>query len=230
MAAFAGVAFAIMAAAVRSRIELTHVVPEEGVLELFHPWNWLACAVLGAFGCTRRTARRDVWFFFWIAFLSILGALRELDYHVVLNPDNIHYLGLTADHAVRFRIDWWSDPATPIGARVAWAAAIGFAMFCLFVPLVLARVRWKRLVMGLDAFAWMFGAGCGFIGLGWVFDDIILRLYTTSPGWGKLAEEGVETLGQLLIFVSLCLAMRRSPHARAVALLHKSSSDISATA
>lgn len=207
----------VVAALIRSRVELRHVVAEDGVQELFQPWNWLACAVAAAIGCARRSVRRDVCFFLWIGVLAVLGAMRELDYHVLLNPDNIHHLGMSGDHAVRFRIDWWMDASTPVLQRVAWAAIFSGVLGCLTVPLVCARVRWKRLVLGHDAFAWTFGAGCGFVGLGWVFDDIILRLYTSAPAWGKMAEESVETVGQLLILASLVMAIRRTPHERAIA-------------
>jgi hypothetical protein len=214
---------AVIAAIVRWRVELLHVVAEEGVLELVHPWNWLACAALAAIACSRPLpgplARRDVCFFFWIGVLAVLGAMRELDYHVLLNPDNIHHLGLNADHAVRFRIDWWADAATPVLPRLAWGLVFMIGIECLTIPLVCARVRWKRLVLGLDGFAWLFGAGCGCVAMGWAFDDVILRLYAAPPAWGKYAEEGVETLGQVLILISLVLAIRRSPHERALALL-----------
>ena len=195
------------------------MVAEEGLLELLHPWNWVACAALASIGCLRPFARRDVCFFFWIGVLALLGAMRELDYHVLLNPDNIHHLGLNADHAVRFRLDWWADGSTAVLPRVVWGVIFLTLLACLTVPLMCARVRWKRLVLGLDPFAWVFGAGFGCVGLGWVFDDIILRMYVTAPEWGKLAEEGVETLGQILVLGSLAMAIRRPPHARAMAML-----------
>lgn len=210
---------AVIAAMIRSRVELQHVVAEEGVLELVHPWNWLACALVATIGCSRRVARRDVCFFFWIGVLTVLGAMRELDYHVLLNPDNIHHLGLNADHAVRFRIDWWADSATPVAPRLAWGAVFVGGLGCLTIPFACARVRWKRLVLGLDAFAWSLGVGFGCVAMGWAFDDIILRLYDAPPPWGKYAEEGVETLGQILVLISLVLAIRKPPHARAIARL-----------
>lgn len=209
----------VLAAIIRSRVELQRVVAEEGVLELLNPWIWLACALVATIGCSRRVARRDVCFFVWIGVLTVLGAIRELDYHVLLNPDNIHHLGLNADHAVRFRIDWWADAETPVLPRVAWGSLFVAGLGCLTIPLVCARVRWKRLVLGLDAFAWSLGAGLACVAMGWAFDDIILRLYTTAPAWGKHAEEGVETLGQVLVLISLVLAVRRPPHERAIARL-----------
>lgn len=209
----------VFAAIIRSRVELQRVVAEEGVLELLNPWIWLACALVATIGCCRRVARRDVCFFLWIGVLTVLGAIRELDYHVLLNSDNIHHLGLNADHAVRFRIDWWTDAATPVAPRLAWGAVFVCALGCLTIPLVCARVRWKRLVLGLDAFAWSFGAGFACVAMGWAFDDIILRAYAAPPTWGKHAEEGVETLGQIFVLISLVLAVRRPPHARAIARL-----------
>lgn len=222
IAAALGVVLVMVAALIRSKIELRHVVAEEGVLELVHPWNWTACTILAAFGCFRPNARRDTCFFYWVSFLCMLAGLRELDYHVVLNPENIHLIGLSPEHALHFRIDWWSDHDTPLAVRLGWAAVIVIGLAAFFIPLILARVRWKRLALGLDAFAWTFAAACGFVGLGWFFDDIILRLYTKAPHWGQTAEEVAETIGQVLMFVALVLAVRASPHRRAIGLLHRS--------
>lgn len=196
-------------------MRLEHVFEEHGVLELLHPWLWWLNAVLATVGCWRGGARRDVWFYFWIAFLSMIAGLRELDLHVLLNPDNIHYLGFNREQAVHFRIDWWLSSETGILTRLAWGSIFLILATGFFVPLVLARVRWKRLVLALDAFAWTFGAACGFLGLGYVMDDIILRTMPEAPAWGQRAEEISETVGVALMVCATALALHESHHSRA---------------
>ncbi len=204
----------------RSSIQLEHVVEEEGVLELFHPWGWLMVGALAAVGCAgwgaRGGTRRDVWFCFWMVMLSTLAGFRELDMHVVLNPDNIHYLGLAPEDAVHFRSDWWTNPETSLPLRIAWGLVGLIAATGFLSALVLARVRWKRLVLRLDAFAWTFGIGCGFLALGYVVDDIILRQYAETPAWGHDVEEGAETLGIAIMVVSMALLLREGHHSRAI--------------
>lgn len=212
----AGVIAVAIMALLRSGMELDHVVAEEGVLELFHPWGWAICGTISAIGCWRGGVRRDVWFFFWTAFLSMIAGMRELDLHVVVNPDNIHLLGLSRDHAVRFRSRWWLSAETGVVTRLVWGLVFLVLATGFFLPLVLARARWKRLVLGMDDFAWMFGAACGFLGLGYVMDDIILRLFENPPSWGKLAEETSETIGIVLMGWALALAVREGHHARAM--------------
>lgn len=212
----AGVLAVVVFAILRPRMELEHVFAEEGAMELFHPWAWALCGTISAIGCLRGEARRDVWFFFWTAFLALIAGMRELDLHVVVNPDNIHYLSLSRDHAVHFRIDWWLSAETGVLTRLVWGTAFLVLATGFFLPLVLARVRWKRLVLGLDSFALTFGAACGFLGLGYVMDDIILRLFQTPPAWGQRAEELSETVGVLLLACALALAVREGHHARAM--------------
>lgn len=219
--AAAGVLAVVITAILRSRMELDHVVAEEGVLELFHPWGWAICGAISALGCWRGGARRDVWFFFWTAFLSMIAGMRELDLHVVVNPDNIHMLGLSRDHAVRFRSRWWLSAETGVVTRLAWGLVFLVLATGFFLPLVLARVRWKRLVLGMDAFAWTFGAACGFLALGYVMDDIILRLFQSPPSWGKLAEETAETIGVAILAGALVLALREGHHARAMRRMNR---------
>ena len=218
-AAFGVVAVAVMAL-MRSSVQLEHVVEEEGVLELLHPWGWLLVGVVAALGCAgvgaKGGTRRDVWFCFWMAMLSTIAGFRELDMHVVLNPENIHYLGLEPEDAVHFRVDWWTSSETGLPIRIAWGLVALIAATAFFVPLVLARVRWKRLVLGLDGFAWTFGIGCGFLALGYVVDDIILRAFVETPVWGHDLEEGAETTGIAVLIVAMALLLREGHHARAI--------------
>ncbi|MBX3367559.1 MAG: hypothetical protein KF912_09650 [Phycisphaeraceae bacterium] len=205
----------------RPGMQLEHVFAESGVMERTHPWTWLLCVAIAAFGCWRGGARRDVSFLLWVGFLSFVAGTRELDLHVLLNPENIHILGLTAENAVRFRSDWWTDPNTDILVRVMWGALFIVGAACFFVPLICARVRWKRLLLGLDSSAWTFAAACGFVGLGYVTDDLLLRLTEDPPPWGQTMEEAAETVGVALIACALLLAVVRGHHARAVALMDR---------
>lgn len=208
-----------IAAVVRPSMRLEHVVAESGVLEMAHPWLWACCAAAAGFASFRTFARRDVWFFVWAAWLSAAAGLRELDLHVLLNPANIHQLGIGPEHAVHFRANWWLGGEASIVVRLMWALVLGAALAAFLFPFCLARVRWKRLLLAFDPFAWAFGMGGGMLALGYVMDDLILRAFTTPPAWGKLVEEGVEMVGVVLVLVSLLLAARRSPHQRLLPVL-----------
>lgn len=168
----------------RPGMHLEHVFSESGLMESTHPWGWLFCVVIAAVGCWRGGARRDVSFLLWAGFLSVAAGMRELDLHVLLNPENIHILGLSPENAVRFRSDWWTDPSTDILVRAMWGALFIVGAACFFVPLICARVRWKRLLIGRDSFACTFAVACAFVGLGYVTDDLLLRLSEHPPAWG----------------------------------------------
>lgn len=137
--------------------------------------------------------------------LAILMGIRELDLHVLLNPGNIHHLGLGPEQAVRFRIDWWLDAGVSAGLKAVWAVLLLTPVLLLLVPFALARFPWSASLRGLHPFACLVVAGFALIAAGYGTDDILLRVWETHPGWMSSLEEVFEGLGQLLICAAIVL-------------------------
>lgn len=216
-----GASLVFFAAWIRPSLTLSNVVPESGLIDPSQPWIWAFTGLLVAFGCARSVIRRDTLFFFWLAMFAALAGLRELDLHVLINPSNIHQLGLEPEHAVRFRSRWWLSVETPILVRVAWLSLFLAGAGVLFAPFIAARVRWKKLALARDSFAWTFAISFAFLAGGYVIDDILLRLSDAPPSSVKQLEELSELIGQFVLIAAIVLAICKSPHERARPLFDK---------
>jgi len=207
-------ATASLAVAVLGSLEASNRVPETSVLEGPQPWIWVAVGLTAGLASFRPNRRRDLWFALWIGAASCLAALRELDLHVLLNPENIEVLGLRPEQAMRYRLDWWTDGSVPGSLKLAWGALLAIVGMVLFIPLLLARVRWRRLLLGFDGFAWCVALGVVMLFAGMVADDL---LRATGIG-GTLAlqtvEEALELCGSICILVAVGLLVRTGHHAR----------------
>lgn len=186
-------------------MELIDVVAETVLIEILQPQVWAIGAVFAAVAALVQTRRRGVLTAAWMGTLAILFGLRELDLHVLLNPGNIHHLGLGPEHAVRFRIDWWLDPATPVGLRAVWAVILLTPVLLLFIPFSLARFPWPAALRRFHLFAWLVVGGFVLIAAGYGTDDILLRVWASHPGWMSMIEEVFEMAGQVAICAALVL-------------------------
>lgn len=211
--ALASGAIGLLFATIRaSDIALRSVVPEpDSGLEPVQPYLWALSAALATIATARQPTNRGLLLALWLGAISTLAGLRELDLHAVLNPDNIHLIGLDPAHAVRFRLDWWlsSSPAT-ISARIAWGTILLALGALLILPFALARYPWPSALLARRAFAVTVASGFALLAAGYAIDDLIAR---DIERWSRLAthlEESLEFLGQLALLCAIAaLALQR---------------------
>lgn len=201
----AGAALVLYADHARPRMDLVDVVAETVLVEIFQPKIWAIGAVFAAVAALVQTRRRGVLTAAWMGTLAILMGIRELDLHVLLNPGNIHHLGLGPEQAVRFRIDWWLDTGIPVGLKLVWAALLLTPVLLLFIPFSLARFPWALALRHRHTFACLVVGGFALIAAGYATDDLLLRVWETHPDWMSSLEEAFEGLGQLSIAAAIVL-------------------------
>ncbi len=197
-------ALLLVALLIRPNLELQAVVAERNwLLETAQVWLWLLTALVAAVGCFFQPTRRGLLLLTWLAFVALLAGLRELDLHVVLNPANIHLLGLSEEQAVRFRSRWWLDGETSLALRLGWAAVFLIVGAMLLTPFALAGYPWSRQLRGRACFPWLIVSGFLTLGLAFFFDDAIGRPLQRAGVDLDLLEESTELLGQLLILLGV---------------------------
>jgi hypothetical protein len=201
----AGATLLLYADQARPSMDLVDVVAETILIDILQPRVWAIGIVFAAVATLIQKRRRGVLTAAWMGTLAILMGFRELDLHVLLNPGNIHHLGLDPEHAVRFRIDWWLDDGVPAGLKAVWAVLLLTPVLLLGIPFALARFPWVRAVRHRHPFACLVVGGFALIAAGYATDDILLRLWETHPGWVNPLEEAFEGLGQLLICAAIVL-------------------------
>ncbi|MEM1184502.1 MAG: hypothetical protein AAGI53_05820 [Planctomycetota bacterium] len=199
-------------AATASALRRPDLILEDAVPETFHGlewaqvWLWIGIAFVTLVGALTQQRRRGVLLSLWLGSLATLAAIRELDLHVVLNPENIHLLGLSADQAVRFRMDWWLSGETSIALRAAWAGVFAVAGSLVVLPFAFARYPWPRRLLRGDRFAWCIVGSIGLLGAAFAGDDLLRGLGLTG-----LAEELTELLAQIpFLCGAALLALRRA--------------------
>lgn len=198
----------------RHGLVLRQVVDETySIIEWAEVEIWLLTAFAAAWAATRQARWRMLALAGWFGVVSVAAGLRELDLHVVLNPANIHLLGLDASQAVRFRLDWWTDAATPVGLRVVWGLILLAAASLVIVPLAIARYPWFERMYARELFSWMVAAGFGCLAGAYVMDDFLGRPLARRGISVGLVEESTELLGQIVLLGAVFLlgARARSP-------------------
>lgn len=93
---------AVIAAALILRAHPLDGVVAEGhfILEGAQVAVWCIAGLIAALGCLRQRRWRGLFLLWWGAALVLPAGLRELDLQVLVNPENIHLLGLEPRHAV----------------------------------------------------------------------------------------------------------------------------------
>jgi len=207
-AVFAGLAAAVLGMFRSGSLDLVAVVPETYVpLEWAEVGGWVLIGVLSLWSCVTHPRRRGVLLGAWLGVAAALAALREMDLHVLLNPGNIHYLGLNADQAVRFRLDWWTDGSVSAALKAGWAAALGTVGAAAILPFALAQYPWPRRLLNFDRWAVLTASGFGGLATAYVGDDLL-----ANGSMPELAEELIEVVGiAMLIGSASLLAFRRVP-------------------
>jgi hypothetical protein len=173
-----------------------NVVAESGWLEQAQAWLWASSAVIAALALQSRQRFRPALNDAWLIALALLGCLRELDLHAVLNPETLGPWG------VRYRLDWWIDASVPWVLKSLWAVVLGAVLAWVIVPPLILRNpvlgRLRRAEVGLICFI------VGWLALlvGFAVDDL-LRPLDLSRAVKYPLEEGSELLGAVLISVSV---------------------------
>jgi hypothetical protein len=182
-------------------LELQQVVPETAWADLMAPWVLVVAMALFGMSCLRFARRREVLLALWLGVMAGLAALRELDLHVLVNPGNIHLLGLKPEHGVRFRLDWWTSGRTSGMARAAWAA-VGLVLAGLVIlPVAVARVPWLTRLRQRDTVVVLLAVAAAAMAAGYIIDDLIARALS-SPAAAAMVEEGLEFTGEVLLAIA----------------------------
>lgn len=181
-----------------SSLTLDHVVREGyPLLERAQLGCWIAASIVASLGCLRQRWWRGVLLLWWFAALALLAGLRELDFQVLLNPENIQQLGVPSHWGVRWKPDWWTDSDTPGALRACWALALGAVGALVVLPFACARYPWPARLLKGDPFPWLLGASFALLAAGFALDDFIGRPLTNMGLSVSVVEESVELLACL---------------------------------
>lgn len=173
-------------------------VREGGPLEMFQLGCWIAAAGVAVgwlalhVGSVGRPDRRAAALLAWLATIAALAGSRELDLHTLLNPATLGPWG------VRYRLDWWLDPAQSLAVKSTWAALVILAAAAFVLPAVASRTLITRLVRRRGAAFWTMLGAIACLAGGYAADDLLGRGRFVAPGVSQVAEEALEGLGALL--------------------------------
>jgi hypothetical protein len=210
VAVFAGAGVAALLSFRRPAMALDEVVEESyPLLEWTEVGVWIVIALVCAWGALRMPTWRLALLAGWLGLLALLATVRELDLHVVLNPANIHLIGLDESQAVRFRLDWWTDAETSVPLRLAWGSVFLVAGGALVLPFALGRYPWFSRLLARDAFPVLLALGVGLLGVCYIADDFVGRPLARAGYSVGLFEETGELLGQLFILAGVVVFARR---------------------
>lgn len=183
------------------------VFAEHGPVEILQIIAWAAALAAAVRGVWRRAPVRERVFAAWLCAVALGAVLRELDAHVLLNPTD------AAGFGVRYRIDWWLDPQTPMLPRLLWLVAAIALVAAILAPFVWVAPKFVKLLAALDG-AWMlFALGAAAVAGGYACDDLLGRGRFTAPENTRIIEELLE-LGGAAAFAAGAVALLRTPLGR----------------
>jgi hypothetical protein len=133
--------------------------------------------------------------------LALLAGLRELDAHIMLNPESLGSLG------VRYRLDWWTDPGVPWVLKAGWGAVFVGVVASVLVPAVRSGSRPVRQLRAGHPATWLLAAAVALLGCGWAIDDLMRGVL--PAGWSKLVEESVELCGAVAYLGAVAATITR---------------------
>jgi len=167
---------------------------EGGPVEALSLLGWMVLVGMLVVHLPRQRTVRDRWHLGWLAVLASLAALRELDAHVLLNPEALGAWG------VRYRIDWWLDAASPVVGRLGWALGGLVVAAAVVVPPFVFRARVIALLRRRDGASALAVLGAGLIAFGYASDDLFGRDLLLATPTMQLIEESAE-LAAVGVFV-----------------------------
>lgn len=173
---------------------------EGGIIESMQASIWGVAAACGLLALPRQRSPRARSLVRFLGVLALLALAREFDLHEAVNPESAGALG------VRYRLDWWADPTSPIVPRVLWAG-VAIAAGGL-VARALGRLRPDPIgALGRgDLSAWLLVLAGGLLGCGYAADDLLRGLL---PREGLQAAEELAELAGAACFLGGVLARLR---------------------
>jgi hypothetical protein len=183
---------------------------EGGPVESMQVALWALAAAIALVGVIVKRGSRDRWWIGWLGVIAALCAARELDLHILANPQH------AGEWGVRYRLDWWMSATAPVGARLLWCGVfVGLALL-LAVPPLRAKITPEAAVRALrrgDPGLWLTAIAFACLGAGWFADDILRPIrvvHTIIQG----AEEALELCGAEAYLGAVILTVRSSLDAR----------------
>ena len=149
----------------------------EHIMEKHHPipeavqtYIWLGVSLVAPMGCLFQQRWRGLFLLAWIASTAMLMGLRELDLQVVVNPENIHVIGVPAEYAMHWRTRWLINPDVPLLVKLVWILLWTFVVGIVLVPFCMSSYPWTIAARTLDKPAWTLAGGFGLLGLAYLID------------------------------------------------------------
>lgn len=198
----AGTALAVaVAAALHPAGDLLY--RENGVLENVSVLCWILSCIVAFWAALRSTGPGSRLMAAWTGWLAAVAALRELDLHMLLNPQRLGALG------VRYRPAWWMDGSVSFWLKLGWATVfLTFSFLVVYPPLRLRRFLFRLFREG-DALTGLLALSVVFLAFGFVVDEILPRVRFVSHVTRQLIEETSETIGAIFYCASMVLQWRR---------------------
>jgi hypothetical protein len=176
---------------------------EDGWIE----WLSVGCWAIGLIVCLASLRRHDRpldrMVFAWLAWLSLLAATRELDLHVLLNPQHLGALG------VRYRLSWFLASDAGSALRVGWLALFVGLGLSLVAPLAALRHSIGHLARRGDTAIGLFALAIAGLVAGWACDDLLRGVGHVEVR--QACEETCELLGSLF-FLAAVWCLSRKPY------------------
>jgi hypothetical protein len=187
---------------------MLRIIEENGPVEMMQIAAWVAAGLLAIWALFRGRTGRERLFAAWLALLCTLAFLRENDAHLWVNPRVIGEWG------VHFRTRWWLSAEAPVLPRLLWLVVGIGAIAAVIMPIIKVSPRTLLLLRGRDG-AWLI-LMLGMIALfgGYAFDDLLGRDQFVPKIYTKVAEEGLELVGAVLVAAAIALHGRITLTAR----------------
>jgi len=174
---------------------------EDGWIEWLSVGFWTISLVACLAGVRRHARPLDRMVFAWLAWLSLLAATRELDLHVLLNPQHLGGLG------VRYRLSWFLAIDENLALRIGWLALFVGLGLSLVAPLAALRHSIRHLVSRGDTAVGLFGLAMVALLGGWACDDLLRGVGHVQLR--QACEETFELLGSLFFLTAIWCLLRK---------------------
>lgn len=184
----------------------------EGLLDRLGLYAWIASAALAALAAAVGRTPADRLIGAWLATLSVLAALREMDMHHRIRPEAIGEWGM------RFRADWWLDGSVPIEVKLVWGLVAAVVVALLVLPILTVRLPVVRLLLAGDTPLWLLAGAVVLLGCGYMMDDLMRHSPYISKANRWRIEETCETLGAAAYLAAVACTLRWPLSRRTAAL------------